>query len=424
MLASQRLLIEQSEVRQRISAALGKDELSDDERGKMDVDTRRAQQIEVEYRAALVVEGAEEQRAAETEPDGEGREIREIHGKARLHRFIEEMAEYTTLDGAEAELRAALLPDKATARGMVPLEMLLSDRELREFLNPGEREQRAVTPVASAAITEGNQNSIAARVFSRSIPAYFGIPMPTVPAGAAGYPHMSSGTTFSQQAENGSQAATAGAFGGAELEPIRATASYEFAVENLYKLVGLEEALRRDLREGMTNHMSNQVLNGDGSAPNVQGIRTAISATPSTDPANVDDYSEITQRFAAEVDGINAYMLSELRIAMSADTYKHAITQYRGNNSELTAYDWLMERSGGVQVSSLFPAAASDISHSVIHKTAYPERSAVMPVWAGFMIVDDPYSLAQSGQRRLTAHVLWNFRVLADDAWAHLKVHD
>ena len=248
--------------------------------------------------------------------------------------------------------------------------------------------------------------------------------MPTVPIGTSGYPHLSGGTTFSQQATGGAQAAVAGVFAGAELAPLRATASYEYSVEDMYKLSGLEEALRRDLREGLSNLLSEQHLSGDGTAPNVSGIRTAIPATPTTDPTDVDNFQEITQRFGGLVDGLNAYGLGDLRVLMSADTYAHAITQYRGNATTMSAYDWLMERCNGVEVSSRFPAAVADIAHSVIHKASYPERNAVAPVWQGLQLVDDPYTLAQSGQRRITAILLHNFAVLQSDAWAHLKVHD
>ena len=145
---------------------------------------------------------------------------------------------------------------------------------------------------------------------------------------------MSGGSTFSQQVTGGEQLAVAGTFAGEELENTRATASYEYAVEDVQKLIGLEEAFRRDLREGLNNHISNQVLNGSGVAPNVEGLRVAITATPATDPSDEDNFAEITQRFGGEVDGINAFGMSDLRILMSAGTYAHAITQYRGNNAE------------------------------------------------------------------------------------------
>ena len=420
MLASQRLLLEQSQTRQRIAAALENTELTTEERSAMDADTQRMSQIEVELRGALVVEGEPTETPSE---DGEGREIRELEQRAQLSRYFEEIAQDITITGAEAELRSAVFGDSSVPRGMVPLQMLLSDDELAAWHNRNV-ETRAVTPVAAAARTQGNQNSIAARVFARSVPGYLGIMMPTVPLGTTGYPVMTGGTTFSQQSIGGSQAAVAGTFDGDELSPIRATASYEYSVEDMYRLAGLEEALRADLREGLSDLMSTQVLNGNGTAPNVQGIRTAITATPGTDPANADDFSEITQRFAGLVDGINAFSMSDLRILMSTGTYTHAIAQYRGNQSTMSALDWLMEKSGGVEVSSRFPAPATDIAHSVVHLTSYPERDAVAPVWAGVQFIDDPYSMAQSGQKRLTALMLWNFRVLISAAWKHIKVHD
>ena len=421
MLSSQRLLIEQSEVRQRLSAALGKDELTDDERAKMDADTKRAQQIETEYRAALVVEGEPTETPSE---DGEGRELRELEQRASIGNYASEIINDIVLTGAELELRAAVFGDNVN-RGTFPLQMLLSPAELRAWHDRhNERETRARTPVAAAAVTEGNQESIAARVFSRSVMAFFNVPMPTQALGSAGFPHLSGGTTFSQQAIGAEQAAVAGSFGGVELTPIRATASYEFSAEDVVKLAGLEEAFRRDLRDGLSNLMSVQALRGNGSGANVEGIQTAIAATPSTDPANVDDFGEITQRFGGEVDGINAYGMSDLRILMAAGTYAHAITQYRGNATNMSAYDWLMERAGAVQVSSLLPAPASDISLNVVHKTSYPERSATAPIWQGVQFIADPYSMATSGVTKLTALLLWNFKVLADDAWANIKIHD
>ena len=379
--------------------------------------------LEVRERAAIIAEDANGTPPTPSEGNGEGRELAELETRAAFGNFLNEVINDTNLDGAESELRAAVLGADAR-RGFVPLQMLLSPAELREWQERNEPETRARTPVVSAARTEGNQDSIAARVFSRSVLGYFGVSMPTVPTGSAGYPLMTGGTTFSNQATGGEQLAVAGTFSGDELEPIRATGSYEYAVEDVAKLVGLEEAFRRDLRDGLSDHISGQVLNGSGAAPNVEGIRVAIAATPTADPSGADNFAAITQRFAGEVDGINAFGLSDLRVLMSAGTYAHAITQYRGNNAEASAYDWIMERCGGVEVSSRFPDPVSDIAHSVVHKTSYPERNAIAPMWQGLQLIDDPYTLAQSGQRRITAIMLWNFKVLVDAAWAHLKVHD
>ena len=238
MLASQRLQIEQSQTRQRIAAALENTELTTEERSAMDADTQRMSQIEVELRGALVAEGEPTETPSE---DGEGRELREIETRAAFGNFLNEVVNDVQLSGPEAELRTAMLGEGA-GRGIVPLQMLLSPAELRSWQERNELETRARTPVATAAATEANQQSIAARVFARSVLGYFGVPMPTLPPSSAGYPIMTGGTTFSQQATAGEQLAVAGSFGGELLDNVRATGSYEYSVEDVQKLIGLEEA--------------------------------------------------------------------------------------------------------------------------------------------------------------------------------------
>ena len=149
-----------------------------------------------------------------------------------------------------------------------------------------------------------------------------------------------------------------------------------------------------------------------------------MSATPSADPASADDFAAIMARVVAEVDGLNAYEASDLQVVMSKDSYQHAITQYRGNSTTTSAYQQMMSEVGGIMVSSRLPDAVSDVSLNIVHKSSFPERSAVMPIWNSISFISDPYSLATKGERRLTAIVLYNFKVLDTDAWAVKKIHD
>ena len=91
------------------------------------------------------------------------------------------------MEGPEAEFRAATLGNRAEAHHL-PIDMLLSPVEFRQMQTPVE--DRAVTSVADAALTEGNQQTIAGRVFARSIATFLGIPMPTVGVGVVGYPRL------------------------------------------------------------------------------------------------------------------------------------------------------------------------------------------------------------------------------------------
>ena len=64
MTSKQKLQLEQSEKRQKINEFLSLDELTDDQRNELDVLTKRMQSLELELRAAIVVEGEEEEARA------------------------------------------------------------------------------------------------------------------------------------------------------------------------------------------------------------------------------------------------------------------------------------------------------------------------------------------------------------------------
>ena len=138
MTKSQKLQLEQSTKRQTINALLGKDELTGEERSELESLTGRMQQIEVEYRAAVVAEDADldARRAEAGEGDAETRERVELRGKARLTEFLLCRAQGRLPSGAEAELQAA-----AGVNG-IPLE--LWDAPQPEGRSSAE--QRAVTP--------------------------------------------------------------------------------------------------------------------------------------------------------------------------------------------------------------------------------------------------------------------------------------
>ena len=53
---TRKILLEQSENRQKLNELLGQSELSAEQRSDLEKRTNRAQQLEVEYRAALVSE--------------------------------------------------------------------------------------------------------------------------------------------------------------------------------------------------------------------------------------------------------------------------------------------------------------------------------------------------------------------------------
>ena len=414
MLKSQKIAIAMSEKREAINT------LDDDAAAEeFDTLTKEYGQLESRYRGALTVEGADmDATDMNADTDSETRELRSIERKAMLGNYLMEAVQQKHVVGAERELRAAIMADN-DAPGKIPLQMLLSRREL-DVVHKSEMEHRAVTPVAAAALSEGSQETIAARVFSRSIAGRLGIPMPTVPVGSRGYPYLATGTTVSQQSKSGEQLPTAGSFSGAELKPLRLTGGYEFRIEDQYELRGLEESLRMDLRSSLSDSMDSQVISGDGTAPNVSGILKELTAP--MDPGSADDFAGLRAYFTNHVDGIYSYGLEDMRIALGTHGYTTLQAVYRSPGSDMNAYASLASEVADIFVSSRMPAVASNISTVLIHKTAYPGLTGVAPVWNAFEVIRDPYTGASKGETKITAVALWNFKLIREDAFELVKL--
>ena len=293
MTESQRLTLQVSEARQGLNGLIeARNKLPADKEPdaesirRMDEATRRVQALETEYRAAVVVEAGEEEHRNETAPDGEEVERRRLLSRASVIPFIAEATDGRHVDGAEAECRAAVLGDDGG--NQMPIDLLLPPDEV-ETRSQTEYRADAVTPVAAAALADGSQSSVLERIFTRSVAARLGVSMPSVAVGASVYPIMTSGTTASMAADGTHVDAGAGTFTGFTLEPVRLSAGYLFNARQTLQLRNFEAILRRDLAAVLSDAMDNQIINGDGTAPNVSGFLHELSAV--TRPSAADTFA-------------------------------------------------------------------------------------------------------------------------------------
>ena len=91
MRKSQKLLLEQSELRESVNGLLGIEagKLSTEQRGELDTKTKRLQETEGELRAAMIVESAEDDKLATLEgDDAEMVEIRTIRDRSRVGSYV------------------------------------------------------------------------------------------------------------------------------------------------------------------------------------------------------------------------------------------------------------------------------------------------------------------------------------------------
>lgn len=228
MTDSQKLTLQVSEARQHLNSLIEKrnklpetDQPSAEDVRALDEATKRVTTLETEYRAAVVIEAEQEEQRRQADPDSAELEKRRLMARSSVDPFILEATDGKAITGAESELRSAVFGDADDTGNMMPIDLLLPPDDL-------EKRADTVTPVDSAALADGSQASILERIFTRSVAARLGVAMPSVPVGAAVYPIMTSGTTASMAADGTQVDATAGAFTGHTLEPVRLSAAYLF----------------------------------------------------------------------------------------------------------------------------------------------------------------------------------------------------
>lgn len=369
--------------------------------------------LEQEWRS-LAAKEAE----AEGEPEGdagdrEAVERRELESKIEFRRYLSAAASGRDVDGREAELNAAL--NVRSAGGVVvPWQALAPTIDEDD----AETRQDALTSAPASPDVNRVNRPIIPRVFAGGVADFLGIGMPSVGVGEQVFTYLSAGVDPEQKAKDAAVDADAATFTPKTFAPVRLSARYKFRIEDLAVLAGMESALRGDLRMAMREAMDNQILNGDGDAPNVDGLLATAAKGGLADvanPAAVVNAASLINSYASQVDGKYATTQGAIRVLIGAATYAKVVSLVQGD-----AY--VFDRFAALtRISSLVPAAAANIQQAVAVKRSAPGLYAVAPVWQGVELIRDPYTDAKSGQIAITAHALWNFGIVRSDAFNRLK---
>lgn len=293
MTKRQKLTIEQSEKRQRLNELLALDELTDEQRGEMDTLTKRMGQLEVEMRAAITAEAAEEAEARGlfgNNGDGEAGETRRLLESTPLTDYLGPAGAGNGIEGRARELNEALKVPLAGPGGgvAVPWPML---------------ETRAFTTTSANDGGEA-QRPILQRLFGPGVMDTLGVRIDSVPVGRAEWPLITGGVAPAQAKEgNAAAAAVTAAFSYANLKPKRLTGVYEYTHEAAASVADLEGALRRDLADAVRSSMNAQILNG--SAPTTQN------------PHHVEGFARMDSSVIAELDFRTMSWSARARLAAS-----------------------------------------------------------------------------------------------------------
>ena len=313
----------------------------------------------------------------------EDREKRMLRGKAKLSGFISAVLEDRRIDGAELECSQAF-----GCSGKVPLEMFerrgVEDRVLTP--SPATSDQVIARPVVPA-------------IFQRSAAAWLGIDMPAVANGDAGFITLGTSVTAGPKPKSGAADETAAAFAVTTAQPRRITGRFRFTQEDSARLNDLESALQMNLSSVLSDAVDDQAINGSGTGDGtVNGLLNRLS-NPSNPATGQETFSRYVAAVGSHIDGLFATDLAGVRMLVGPQTYRHAVSVFRANESAMTAEGWMTDRTGGVRVSQRIADPSSNIQQAIVRR-ANPmnDTVAVMPTWQGLQLIRDPYSGAAKGE--------------------------
>ena len=410
----------QSRERGRMAELSLIDELGDEQRSELDAIEKSTPDLERQLRAAgvaLEIEEKETETRAATEPDAERRERVELRSKAQLTTYFLNAARGRMADGAESELQAAA---GVSGHG-IPLELWDVPIERRD--GEGERETRAITP--SPGTTGVNLDPIRPAVFANSIAPRLGIEMPRVKSGTFASGTITTSQSATALAKSAAAVGAAGAITVTTATPKRISARLELTLEDIATVgqANFESILRENLALALSDQLDDQIINGNGVAPNLSGIFQAL-ADPAAAPTAVADFDVFVAAFAGGADGLWANTVKEVAIVGGVETYRLSASTFRdpatgtaGGRGDKAFSDYGMEHYGGWWTNTRMPDPATfmsvnNVQQAILYRKgrsmsggAGAMRTAVCPHW-NVIDIDDIYSGSAQGERYFTMHVL------------------
>lgn len=407
MLQSMKLELRRSEIRERLAAIaeLDGEALTAEVQAEGDALGKEYTDLEPRYRAALIAEDKVEQAAAPG-GDGEPAEVRALMARASVGEYLNAAATGAALNGAPAELNAAL---SITGGGVnLPLALL---------------ETRADAVTDTSALQGGErQMPILQRLFGRDVLMALGVRVDAVPAGRSEFPLLTGGADPGQVAEGAAKDADAASFDTQTLKPKRLTGRYVFTAEQSAQIPEIEAALRRDLSDALRAQMSMQVINGDGAGANITGLFSRL-AQPAA-PADIASYADYAGSAASAVDGIHADAEGAVSVLLSVGAYHHAAAVFNDGSGE-SATEAIKRRAMACAASSFIApgAGARDgVEGAILHAGADVSRGdSIAAMWPAMQIIRDPYTNAGEGKTALTYVQLWDcYTALRQRAYSRL----
>ena len=392
----QKLQIRMSDVRKRLAAIGGIEELTDEHRSELD--TLRTEYADLETRSVALTIGNDEPETTVTETTSENRELDEIRSRVDFGNYVAgAISGYGVRDGAEMEFNQAL--------GMG------ADRFPMELLARGLEDRAARDGDAST-----SQQTWIDRVFNMTAAASLGISFRNVEPGISAYPVTTAGGTPIQRGRTEAVSESTYTFNVTEIKPSRNAVHGIYSIEDDARLPGMSEAIQRDMRAAMVEKIDRTVFLGDSganeSAGDITGLTSAGIGETTVTQAQKVKADEVLKKLLAYVDGQYAASLSDLRIVatVGSNVLWYGTVQ-NSTASNQTVAGFLMENGvnwtvrGGIETNT-----ANDDFGAFVGLSRGIDGAGVAAVWDQGQLITDPYSSADKGEVKLTLNYLWGLK--------------
>lgn len=377
MTEATKLQVRSREVRSKLAGLAGVDELTDEQRGEITSLTKESIDIDSKLTAIDVASGEAEARDVK---------VTELETRCNVGRVFDAVIEHRAVDGAEAELQSEL----KLQPNQIPLALFARE------------EVRAVTPAPSN--VGQSQQSIIPGVFPQSAAAFLGVRMPTVGVGEAVFPVLTKNADVRTPAENAAATDTTGSFSADVLSPARLQAAFFYSREDAARFSGMDSALRSNLSAALSDGLDRQILQG------TEGLFTGTKLANHAKSAATTFDEYVSQFGFSRVDGTYANGLGDLRIVVGSETFADMGATYRTTDADANALEKLMSLTAGLRVSAHVPAAASSKQNGVIRLGSRDDMTAA--IWEGVTLIPDEVTLADKGQIKVTAVMLYAIKIL------------
>ena len=182
--------------------------------------------------------------------------------------------------------------------------------------------------------------------------------------------------------------------------------------------MGIEQALRRDLAMLIEEQMTLQLFNGNGTAPQVNGILNRIAA-PTTNPTAEATFSDYVSLGAQAVDGYFASDETDTDVLLPIDVFQHAAGVI-ASGSDSAAIREMKSRCKRCKSTAFLPNAPAPgmtdeginknvILHAAGMNGGSQRYDSIGVIWsAGPNLIVDRVTKAGSGATVLTHITIWN----------------